>query len=296
MIDPLILSHAGAGSPLVFAHANGYPPDAYRTFLEPFLKDYQVEAIYLRPFWPGSDPDHLRDWRGFRDDYLEYLFSRMDQFQIDGSLPSSHKILGIGHSVGAMTTIMAAIQRPEYFRLLVLIEPVLFTRARGSLMRLIAPLNILRQVHPLIKGTLRRKRSFSDRDAMFENYRAKKIFQRLSDQVLGDYVDGLALDLPDGRVGLKYSPDWEARIYETGGLADWYVWKNLSRISCPVLVIRGELTDTLQPITSHNMVKKMVNGKGLTVPGAGHLLPLEKPYLTAEIILDYLQTDKSELF
>ncbi len=250
----------------------------------------------MRPFWPGSDPDHLRDWRGFRDDYLEYLFSRMDQFQIDGSLPSSHKILGIGHSVGAMTTIMAAIQRPEYFRLLVLIEPVLFTRARSSLMRLIAPLNILRQVHPLIKGTLRRKRSFSDRDAMFENYRAKKIFQRLSDQVLGDYVDGLALDLPDGRVGLKYSPEWEARIYETGGLADWYVWKNLSRISCPVLVIWGEQTDTLQPITFHNMVKKMVNGKGVTVPGAGHLLPLEKPYLTAEIILDYLQTDNSDLF
>jgi pimeloyl-ACP methyl ester carboxylesterase len=220
----------------------------------------------------------------------------MDQDQSGGSLPSSQKIIGIGHSVGAMTTLMAAIQRPEYFRLLVLIEPVLFTRVRGTLNRLIAPLKILRRVHPLIKGTLKRKRSFSDREAMFENYRVKKIFQRLSDQVLGDYVGGLALDMPDGRVGLKYSPDWEARIYETGGLADWYVWKNLSRISCPVLVIRGEQTDTLQPITFQNMVKKMVNGKGLTVPGAGHLLPLEKPHQTAAIILDYLQTDKSELF
>jgi pimeloyl-ACP methyl ester carboxylesterase len=167
---------------------------------------------------------------------------------------------------------------------------------RGTLNRLIAPLNILRRVHPLIKGTLKRKRSFPDREAMFENYRVKKIFQGLSDQVLGDYVGGLALDMPDGRVGLKYSPDWEARIYETGGLADWYVWKNLSRISCPVLVIRGEQTDTLQPITFQNMVKKMVNGKGLTVPGAGHLLPLEKPHLVAEIIQDYLKTDNTVLF
>jgi len=293
MIDPLILSQAG--SPLVFAHANGYPPGAYRTFLEPFLEDYQVEAIYLRPFWPGSDPDQLRDWRGFRDDYLEYIITRMDQVRSGGSFPSSQKMIGIGHSVGAMTTIMAAIQRPEYFRSLVLIEPVLFTRARGALTRLIAPFNILRRVHPLISGTLKRKRSFSDREAMFKNYRVKKIFQRLSDQVLSDYVSGLALEKPDGRVGLNYSPEWEARIYETGGLADWYVWKNLSRISLPVLVIRGEQTNTLQPITSHNMVKKMDNGKGVTVPGAGHLLPLEKPHQTAEIILDYLQTDKSEL-
>ena len=291
MIDPLVLSQAGAGDPLVFLHANGYPPQAYRSFLKPFLDNYQVEALYLRPFWPGSDPDQLLDWRGFRDDYLAYLNSRMDDSHSGESFPAARQIIGIGHSVGAMTTLMAAIEQPELFKVLVLIEPVLFTRTRGAVLRLIAPFNILRRIYPLIKGTLKRKRLFSDRESMFNNYRVKKIFHGLSDQVLRDYVDGLAVDLPDGGVGLRYSPEWEARIYETGGLADRYVWKNLSRISCPVLVIRGADTGTLQPVTLKNMANKMPRGKDLTVNGAGHLAPLEKPGKTADLILEYLQAN-----
>lgn len=283
MIDPLVLSQAGA--PLVFIHANGYPPEAYRRFLEPFLDRFQVEAIYLRPFWPGSEPRLLRDWQDFRDDYLDYLNSRSDLRS--AGLPDQ-RLIGIGHSVGAMTTLMAAIRQPEYFRLLVLIEPVLFTRAGGSLMRLIAPLLILRRIYPLIRGTLKRKTRFPDREAMYQNYREKPIFRRIADEVLRDYVGGLARENPDGSVGLTYSPSWEARIYETAGVADWYVWNNLSRVSCPVLVLRGELTDTLLPTVLAAMVSDLERGAGSTVPGAGHLLPLEKPLQTAQIILDFL--------
>ena len=67
-LDPVQLSNKGPL--LVFAHANGYPPQAYRTFLEPFLEDYQVFSLYLRSFWPDSDPQEMKDWRIFRDDYL----------------------------------------------------------------------------------------------------------------------------------------------------------------------------------------------------------------------------------
>ncbi len=67
-LDPIQLSYQGPL--LVFAHANGYPPQAYRTFLEPFLEDHQVFSLYLRSFWPDSDPQEMKDWRTFRDDYL----------------------------------------------------------------------------------------------------------------------------------------------------------------------------------------------------------------------------------
>jgi pimeloyl-ACP methyl ester carboxylesterase len=291
MIDPLLLSQTGA--PLVFIHANGYPPEAYRRFLEPFLDRYQVEAVYLRPFWPGSDSDQFRDWRDFRDDYLVYLRSRTDLPLPDPTRPSSRPLIGMGHSVGAMTTLMAAIQQPEYFRLLVLIEPVLFTHARGTLMRLIAPLMIMRRIYPLIRGTLKRKTDFQDREAMYQNYRGKSIFKLLSDEVLRDYVSGLAAENPDGTVRLKYSPDWEARIYETAGVADWYVWENLSRVNCPVLVLRGETTDTLLPPVLASMVADLPHGTGINVLGAGHLLPLEKPRQTAGIIVDYLEKQDS---
>jgi len=284
MVDPLILSRNG---PLfLFAHANGYPPEAYRTFLLPFLDDFQVMALSLRPFWPGSDPDCLKDWKLFRDDYLDFLKG----LESDYSKVGFNQVIGVGHSVGAMTTLMAAIERPDLFRALVLIEPVLFPPWKGAVMRAQAPFNLMRKYYPLIRGTLRRKVNFSSREVMFTNYRRKSIFKGLSDLVLRDYVAGLASDNPDGTVDLKYSPAWEARIYETSGLADAYVWRNLPKVTCPVLVLRGEKSETLKPRVIQRMAKKLLEGQAYTQQGAGHLLSLELPDRAASLTANYLKS------
>ncbi len=289
MIDPLILSLNG---PLfLFAHANGYPPEAYRTFLLPFLDDFQVMALSLRPFWPGSDPDCLKDWKLFRDDYLVFLKELESDQRLSGhSKVGFNQVIGVGHSVGAMTTLMAAIERPEIFRALVLIEPVLFPYWKGIVMRAQAPFNLMRKYYPLIRGTLRRKVNFPSREVMFTNYRRKSIFKGLSDPVLRDYVAGLASDNLDGTVNIKYSSAWEARIYETSGLADAYVWKNLPKVTCPVLVLRGENSETLKPRVIKRMAKKLPEGQAYTQQGAGHLLPLELPDRAASLTVNFLKS------
>ena len=279
------------GSLLIFAHANGYPPEAYWTFLEPILQKYQVFSLYLRSFWPGTNPNEMRDWRTFRDDYIPEVRSITEKF--GGQERSTGQLIGVGHSLGAMTTLLAAIQDPSLFHLLVLIEPVLFPRLHGLTMRLLAPFKVLKYIHPLIRGTLKRKTWFDSREAMYQNYRRKPVFSGLSDQVLGDYVGGLAVDLPEGGVGLKYSPAWEARIYETGGIADWVVWRNLNKVECPVLVIRGEFTYSLLDRVIEPMIKKLPLGEVYTMAGAGHLVPLEEPQKTAEVVLDFLERNSN---
>jgi len=189
-----------------------------------------------------------------------------------------------------MTTLMAAIEWPKIFRALVLIEPVLFPPWKGTVMRAQAPFNLMRKYYPLIRGTLRRKVNFPSREVMFTNYRRKSIFKGLSDPVLQDYVAGLASDNPDGTVDLKYSPAWEAKIYETSGLADAYVWKNLPKVTCPVLVLRGENSETLKPRVIKRMAKKLPEGQAYTQQGAGHLLPLELPDRSASLIVNYLKS------
>ena len=281
-IEPLVLSERGPL--LLHAHANGYPPEVYRSFLAPFTKNYLVKAIYLRPFWPGSIPDSMRDWRVFRDDYLEDLPLHLE------AAGNAQSLIGIGHSLGAMTTLMAAIEEPEKFRALVLIEPTLFPTWLGFAMRLIAPFNLFRYLHPLVRRTLRRKTSFADQESMYHNYRRKKIFEAIPDQVLRDYVLGLAAKSADGTVGLKYSPAWEVQVYETGGSADHYVWKNLSKIPCPVLVLRGERSDTVSEETLERIARSLPMGKGITLPSVGHLLPLEAPDQVASIVLDFLDS------
>ncbi len=279
--EPLVLSDRGPL--LIHAHANGYPPEAYRSFLEPFLDTFQVRAIYLRPFWPGSDHDTLKNWQLFRDDYLAALPTHLEE-------TGEQSLIGIGHSLGGMASLMAAIEAPERFRALVLIEPTLFPSWQGLLMRISAPLNLFRYFHPLVRRTLRRRVVFSDQESMYQNYRRKNVFAGIPDHVLLDYVQGLAEDQPDGTVKLKYTPEWELRVYETGGSADPYVWKNLSRIPCPVLVLRGELSDTLEQKTLERIALKLPRGEAVTVPSVGHLLPLEEPRQVASIVLAFLDS------
>lgn len=280
-VDPLILSRQGP--PLIHAHANGYPPQAYQRFLEPFLPFFKVQAIFMRPFWPGMDPEILCDWRTFRDDYLLDLpsLAKDDKGEVA-------PVIGVGHSLGAVTTLMAAIDRPESFRALVLIEPTLFQPWRGALMRALAPYRVFRHIHPLVRRTTRRKDSFADKESMYANYRAKGIFARIPDDVLWDYVEGLADLRRDGSVGLTYPPLWETRIYETGGSVDPYVMGNLSRVTCPVLVLRGEESDTIGPEIVDQLVDGLPAGAGIHVPDLGHLLPLEAPEETAQLALDFL--------
>jgi pimeloyl-ACP methyl ester carboxylesterase len=289
MIEPL--EYSRNGPLLLFTHANGYPPESYRTFLNPFLSDYQVKGFYLRPFWPEANPESVSDWRVFRDDYLLYL-EKVDseQNKTEPEVNHARGIIAVGHSVGAMTSLMAAIKRPEIFRALVLIEPVLFPPLVGLIMRMAAPFNMLRQVHPIIRRTLWRRVVFSSREEMFSNYRGKPIFSRLSDDVLRDYVSGLSSDTPDGSVILKYSPAWEMRIYETSGIADGYVWRNLPKIPCPVLILRGEESDILRARVVWMMEKLLSNGQAFTMPETGHLAPLEAPCRTAQLVIEFLES------
>jgi pimeloyl-ACP methyl ester carboxylesterase len=286
MIGSLVLSKEGPR--LTFIHANGYPSGAYQEFLKPLLQEFQVAALSLRPFFPGTNPSRLSDWRDFRDDYLAYLASKMETDSETGRSDSG--VIGVGHSVGGMTTLLAAVQRPELFRALVLIEPVIYPPWQGGLMRLASPLKLMRRFHPLLRQTLRRKRVFPSREEMFRNYRNKTIFSRVPDPVLRDYVEGLSRDLPDGNVELRYSPEWETRIYETAGLADRVIWRDANKIQLPVLLIRGEYSDTLKASAFNRLLRLLPSGKGITLAGAGHLLPLETPGRTAAVILDFLHS------
>lgn len=54
-------------------------------------------------------------------------------------------------------------------------------------------------------------------------------------------------------------------------------WAMLPKISAPSLLIRGELSDVLDPAVAERMLKEIPDCKFATVPGAGHSIPLESP-------------------
>lgn len=279
MTPPMLpsLDFGGSGPALHFAPANGYPAPAYRRLLAALAADYHVQALLPRPLWPGSRPAALRSWAPLVDDLIQYLDER-----------GGPGWAGVGHSLGAVVSAAAALRRPELFRALVLIEPVFLRPSLLTLYGLFQRLGLASRVHPLVPGARRRRRSFQSEAAMFDRYRRAAVFSRLDDDALRDYVRAALRPASSGHasLALAWSPEWEARIYETGPLN---LWGALSRLQPPVLAIRGAETDTFSPAGVRALRQRLPQARVVEVPGAGHLVGLEQPEAVAQLIRDFLE-------
>jgi len=272
------IDFGGDGPPLHFAHANGYPPRAYTPLLETLTPHYRVTAMLARPLWPDCPPDGLADWSPLADDLLRFLDERGER-----------GVIGVGHSLGGVVTLMAALRRPESFRALVLIDPVLLTYPILAAWTIFYKLGLGYRLHPLALGALRRRRVFESMDLMYAHYRRKPVFSRIDERGLRAYVEALARPRPDGQVELAYPPEWEARIYVTGPLHEWKLWRQLKDLRPPLLIVRGQETDTFVPAAARMSQQRLPQAVIHTIPGAGHLAPMEKPGEVGEVICVYLE-------
>jgi len=254
----------GTGQPLHFLHANGYPPDCYRPLLELFRTEYHVFGMLLRPLWPDAQPEQLRSWHPLSDDLHSFLSSQ------------PNPVVGVGHSIGAIVTLRAALRDPSQFRALILIEPVLFLPRRLILWHILRATGLGDRVHPLIAGAKKRRRTFDDLETVFRGYRGRNIFRYMSDENLRRYIEGMTKPGANGGYELVFSPDWEAQIYRTG-LRDFDIWRDLPRLKVPTLFLRGAESDTFLEGAARLVKRKQPLAKLETLEKSTHLVPLERP-------------------
>ena len=266
----------GSGAPLHFLHANGYPPDCYKPFLECLQPHFHVFGMHLRPLWPDAKPKELHDWHPLADDLLRFLSDR-----------EAGPVIGVGHSIGGIVTLRAAFREPNRFRALVLIDPVLLPPCFILFWNLIRATGMGRKVLPKIPGALSRRRYFDDLDLVFRGYRQRKVFRYLSDENLYTYIEGIARPLPDGGYDLIYSPEWEAHIYYTGIWHDLDLWRGLKQLHVPTLFIRGSESDTFWARTAARVRRANPQVRMEAIAKAGHLVPLEHPQEVADLILEF---------
>ena len=265
----------GAGQPLHFLHANGYPPECYNPFLALLRTRYHVFGMLLRPLWRDSKPNAIEDWKPFSDDLGEFL----------DSSPTS--VIGVGHSIGAIVTLRAALREPGKFRALILLDPVLFVPSRLVLWNFFRAIGLGNKVHPKIPGALKRRRTFDDLDLVFRGYRKRNVFRYMSDDHLKTYIEGITRKTDKG-YELVYSPEWESRIYFTG-LRDFDIWRELPNLDVPTLILRGAETDTFLEKAAKLVKRKQPMAQIVTLEKSTHLLPLERPQEIFEMMQSFLQ-------
>lgn len=270
--DEYWLDWGGSGPPLHFAHANGFPPGTFRKLIEVLRESYHVYSMEARPLWPGSDPREVEDWSQLADD----LRLELNRRGIRGAI-------GVGHSMGAVTSLLAAVGDPGLFKGVVAIDPVLLAGWATLFWGSMKAIGLGNQL-PLVRGARTRTKWFPDRAGSTDSYRTRRLFRHWLPEVFDDYWDtALVSDGADGWT-LRYPRRWEARIFQ---VSPHNVWPSIRRLVVPTLFIQGEHSNAFFPNAVRKVRREIPGARVEVYEGYGHCVPMENPRGVGETILRF---------
>jgi pimeloyl-ACP methyl ester carboxylesterase len=272
--DPVWRDWGGSGPALHFAHANGFPPGTYRRLIDELTDHHHVFSMAARPLWPGSSSVELRDWSLFAEDLRAELTSR-----------GLRGTAGVGHSLGAVVSLLAAADDPGLFSSVIAIDPLIMTGSFSLFWRTLKAIGLQSRI-PLVRGARRRRQNWPDRQAVRAAYSSKKIFANWDPEVLDDYVETGIVDLQQGGVRLRYPKEWEARIFAA---APHDLWAHLRKVSVPTLFVRGEHSDTFLDAARARVEKEVPGARAAVIADTSHFLPMERPRELAHVIEEFLR-------
>jgi pimeloyl-ACP methyl ester carboxylesterase len=247
---------------LHFSHANGFPAACYRKFfayLEPDFRIGSINCIGHDPAYPVTD-----GWPHLVAQLIDYLTSHYRT-----------PVVGVGHSLGGYLTFMAAVQRPELFKCIVLLDAPILGYFKGTAFGMLKRLGLADRVTPA-HSTRERRRDWPTTEDMVAHFRRRKIFRRFDPDCLQDYAT-LGTVAENGRVRLLFDPEIEYRIYCS---FPHDVIHYCRRLRLPAGFIGGRHSHEVQRVglahTRRSFRVKRIEG--------GHLFPFERPQAAAEAV------------
>jgi len=254
---------SGEGTAALFVHATGFCKETWEPVLAG-LPGVPTISIDQRGHGASDRPPIPFDWWDLGADVRSVI-------EAIGRDP----LVGVGHSSGGAAVAMAEIERPGSFDALVLIEPIVhpppFRREEDG---------------PLTVQALRRRSSFPSTDGAFASFHGRGPFAGWTDDALRAYVEHGTVDDGNGGRRLACPPEVEAEFYRSAYAHG--AWERLGEIGCPVIVVVGEHSDTHTLEFTDSLAGQFAKGRAVTVPGATHFVPMEKPREVAETVRDAL--------
>lgn len=274
-----LYEYGGSGPLIHMALANGFPPQTYAPLLQPFTSVYRVVSLPPRGLWPGIGPvpEDVGTWRELRDD----LLAGLRQYDLSD-------VIAIGHSFGAVASMLAAIDEPQRFRALVMLDPTIMPRPIMQQMQAMRAQGEIPRF-PLVDGALSRRDRFADVDEAFSYWRGKTLFEDWSDAALRLYAESMTRPAEDGDgVTLSWPREWEAYYY-----LSFYTdtFEDLPRLNglLPVLVIQGGNSNAYGDDAQQQVRDVLPDATHEILPGYGHLFPQAAPDSTRQIISEWLK-------
>ncbi len=261
--------------PLVFTHATGMCASAYKRFLAPLGAEYDILAADLRGHGQSklpTDTSKLRNWSVYARDMEALLLAKQQP-------PKGWRLMG--HSMGAVVSLLVAAAGRVRVSRLILIEPVIIPGWARIWARTPA-FHLMKRAIPIARKAGQRRSSWESYEAVERSYTRKKFFRKWADGVLADYLEG-GLTQSDNGVKLACEPAWEAATFAAQGQNFWHhlIQAKKNQNLQPHLFL-AEHGSTTPPSARLRLAKAGL--ETTIIDGSGHLIPQELPEKLAEIV------------
>lgn len=257
----------GAGQPVLLSHATGFHAHCWEPLAERLARSCRVLALDHRGYGDAETVDPATiSWRSYGDDALA---AARHVASVAGGAP----IVGVGHSMGGASLLMAAHREPSLFDSLFVFEPIVFPPPNpdaGS-----------RPDSPLPAGARRRRSVFPSFEAALENFSSKPPLASFHPDAREAYVRHGFKPCAEG-VELKCLPEHEARTYETGATSG--AWDDLPDLSTPIWVVSGAISPFQPSSFAAQVAERIPDSTYVRYDEMGHFGPLEQPDTIAELV------------
>jgi pimeloyl-ACP methyl ester carboxylesterase len=262
----------GAGKPLLICHATGFHGRAYDPMAVALMGHFDVWAIDLRGHGASTAPESGDfAWVGMAED-VAVAIDHID----------SGPVIGVGHSLGGASILLAELERPGLFAAAYLYEPIVFPSDRVE-----GP-----DENPMSGPARKRRPVFPSKQAAIDRYGSRPPLNVLRVDALAAYVEHGFVETETGEVRLACEPEAEARTFEA---TDKMTLERLDGLELPLVVAAGApVPGTDLAAFAAATVEGVAGARLCSHPELGHFGPLEDPDRIAQEVIDWLAAPASE--
>lgn len=248
-----------------FAHGNGFPALCYKQMLDHLTTRFDccyVDRLGHNPDYPVAD-----NWHHLVTEVLESIKKQANQ-----------PVIALGHSLGGVLSVLAAIEEPDLFKAVIMLDSPLIGSFKSNMVRLAKKLGFIDRLTPAFK-TKGRREHWMSHEQLMSYLKSRDLFKTFSDECLADYIQ-YGLEQKEDGYYLRFDRHIEYQIYRT---IPHIIPQYERKLHVPTALVYGDKSNVIDRLDVRYM-RNYFNIKAFKTKGT-HLFPLEHPQAVAMKII-----------